>query len=74
MDYLDENKGSKAKNMFLVIFFLYTYVYTETCISFPKVAHSYILNIKSQKYFQNIVMTKPGFHIRENKLRVPGWW
>ena len=74
MDYLDENTGSKAKNMFLVILFLYTYVYPETCLSFPKVAHSSILNIKSQKCLQIIVVTKPGSHIRENKLRVQGEW
>lgn len=37
MGYLAKNKNSKAKNIFSVTISLYTYVYPETCLPYPKV-------------------------------------
>lgn len=53
MGYLEENRDSKAKNMLSVTICLYTYLYEEVCLSFPKVAitaHFPTLKVKNQKH------------------------
>ena len=67
MGYLDEDKDSKGKNIFSVLISLYSYVYLETCGSFPKVAitaHFLTLTVKNHGYLGIIVMTEVGSHIR----------
>lgn len=64
MDYLEDVKDSKTKNMFPVTISLFTYVYPERRLPFPKVAitaHSPILNIKNHKYWGIIVMGRARF-------------
>lgn len=49
MDYLEEGKHPKAKNIFSVTISLYPYVYPEIGLPFPKVAitaHFLTLSVK----------------------------
>lgn len=75
MGNLDEDKDSKGTNIFSVLLSLYSYVYLETCGSFPKVtitAHFLTLTVKNHGYLGIIVMTEVGSHIRGSWLGMPG--
>lgn len=64
MGYLEEVTDSKTKNIFSVTISLFTYVYPETPLPFPKVAitaHSPTLNIKNHKYWGILIMGRAKF-------------